>query len=134
MASSPTPLWRWIGWAALGAFIASILWSMWADTLQPLVRAGDLRQASLTALGLGIILCGLALVLRGGWMAASGGLAFLASPEVGARVAVVRSGGEGRREAQRANLRALWRAMGPGLLLMALAFGCFGLGGWLTHL
>ena len=132
--SSPPKPWRWIGIAAAAAFLASILWSMWVDTLRPVVRSGDMQGAALTGLGLAFILGGLFLILKGGWMTTIGGLRFLGSPEAMMGAAMIRTKADGYREARRANLRRLWRAVGPGALLMLAAFGCFGLGGWLINL
>ena len=111
-----------LAWLALGLFVASILWSMWVDSLRPIVRAGDAGRALLMASGLALVLVGVAGMLQGAWLVLRGGLSLLADETFAARVQVIRdaaAGAEARAEARRENLRAVGRALGRGLALTA---------------
>lgn len=50
------PVGKYVLGAAAAIFVGSILWSMWAETLLPLIRAGDTRAVWLHVVGLGFLL------------------------------------------------------------------------------
>ena len=64
--SAKSPIGKYVLWAVVAAFVGSILWSMWAETLLPLIRAGDTRSVWLHVVGLPIILGGTAVFVYGG--------------------------------------------------------------------
>ena len=64
--SAQRPHGKYVLWAAAAVFVGSILWSMWAETLLPLVRAGNTRAVWLHLVGLPLILLGTAVIVYGG--------------------------------------------------------------------
>lgn len=63
-----TRIWKWIGLVALAAFVGSILWSMWVDTLYPLIREEDWRAVAFHLIGLPLILLGAGIIVYGGYV------------------------------------------------------------------
>ncbi len=55
-------------WVIAAVFGGSILWSMWAETIQPLAQAGDMRAVWLHLVGLPLILLGTAVIIYGGFI------------------------------------------------------------------
>ena len=57
---------RAVGLLIVIAFASAILWSIWSETLLPLMRKGDLRGLSLNMTGIPLILLGVGLLVYGG--------------------------------------------------------------------
>ena len=49
--SAKKPVGKYVLGTAAAVFVGSILWSMWAETLLPLFRAGDTRAVWLDVVG-----------------------------------------------------------------------------------
>lgn len=66
--SAESPVGKYILWAVVAVFVGSILWSMWTETLLPLIRAGNSRGVWLHLVGLPLILLGTAVFVYGGFI------------------------------------------------------------------
>jgi hypothetical protein len=127
---------RWVGWLILAGFIASILWSMWVDTLLPLIRAGDTRALIFSLIGLPTILLGTGLVVYGGLLFVRSTFTSMAAPETVENIARIRAGESAPDDLRRArieNLKALWSAWKLPLFWLALGFVLIALGGFLIN-
>lgn len=127
---------RWVGWLVLTGFIASILWSMWVDTLLPLVRAGDTRAVIFNLIGLPTILLGTGLVVYGGLLFVRSTFTSMAAPQTVENIVRIRAGGSTPDDLRRArieNLKALWYAWKRPLLWLAFGFALIALGGYLIN-
>lgn len=129
----------WPAWAAVGLFLLAILWSMWSETLRPLVEAGETVHALYTALGLGSIVLALLVLTYGGFLLVSRVL-WTMHEESFVRNAEIDHAGrkhyppEVVRAARRENLRLVFHAARPGCLWMAAAFLLMVLGAWICSL
>ena len=124
----------WLGLTLLALFVGSILWSMWAETVQPLLRAGDTRGVLLHLVGLPLILAGTAVIIHGGFVFVRDTFHAMAGEAVQANIARFRSGDTGGTAARWANARLLFRAWLPGLGRLALGFLLIAGGGFLINL
>lgn len=125
-----------IAWGVVGLFAAALLWSMWSETLRPLVWAGEAVRALRTTVGLAVLVLAVLLITYGGFSVVSEILKTIGDETVIQNIEVIRAGTkrfprQSIRAARRANLIALLRAARPGCLWMALAFALLALGGWL---
>lgn len=135
--STSDKLFRWLVWLLVIGFVASILWSMWVDTLQPLIQSGDKRAVLFNLIGLPVILLGTGVIVYGGFLFVRGTFTTMASPEIAENVARIRAGGsapDDLRRVRRANLKALWDAWKYPLLWLGLGFAMIALGGFLINL
>jgi hypothetical protein len=61
-------IWKWIGRFSLSIFVASMLVSIWVETLIPIARAGDTHRLIYNLLGIPLILIGLGGIIFGGYL------------------------------------------------------------------
>jgi hypothetical protein len=126
-------LWIAIGIGAAVAFIGSIFWSIWFETLLPLIRAGDTAGMIANLVGIPIILAGTGLICYGGFVfvrdtfAIWSGLAVLPEETVRATQALTIA------EKRRHHRALLWKAWQRPLLWIALGFGMIALGGFIIN-
>ncbi len=125
-----------LAWGVIGLFAAALLWSMWSETLRPLIQAGETVRALRTTVGLAVIVLAVLLITYGGFSVVSKILRTMGDETFIQNAEIVRAGRKrfprpSIRAARRANLLALLRAMHPGCAWMALAFVLLALGGWL---
>ena len=131
-----TRIWKVLGILALAAFVGSILWSMWVDTLQPLVREGDSQAVAFHLVGLPLILVGVGIFVYGGFVFVRDTVGSFGNEKLLQNVAVIRTK-PSRKEvtaAQWQNVRFLWQAWKPGLAWLALGFLLIAAGGFLINL
>jgi hypothetical protein len=136
-ASTTDKIIRWFGLLILAGFIASILWSMWVDTLLPLMRAGDTRALTFNLIGLPTILLGTGLIVYGGLLFVRSTFTSMAAPQIVENIARIRAGVSAPHDLRRArieNLKALWNAWKRPLLWLASGFALIALGGLLINL
>lgn len=128
-------IFKWVGIVFLVLFAGSILWSMWVDTLRPLLRSGDTAAFINTLIGLPIILLGTAAIVYGGYRVIKSTFAVFGSEQVQDNIGVIRQSEKKAavRQAQRQNGLAFFRAWSAGGGIMLLGFGLIGLGGWLIN-
>ncbi|MCX6034034.1 MAG: hypothetical protein NTV38_03515 [Chloroflexi bacterium] len=126
-----------IPWLLLIAFIASIVWSFWFETLQPLIRAGDRRTATFNLIGFPILLTGMIIFVYGGWIFVldtlrlfSGDKAFVRSVEIVRE----KSPGKDVKSARLENVRTLWRTWQRGLRWLGFGAGVFVIGGIIINM
>jgi hypothetical protein len=134
--SSSDRVFRWLGWLLLIGFIVSILWSMWVDTLQPLIRVGDTRALLFNIAGLPMILLGTGLIVYGGLLFVRGTFTAMSAPKTVDNITRIRtrnSTPEGLQRARLENLKALWDAWKRPLLWLAFGFALIALGGFLIN-
>lgn len=130
---------NWGKWILIGIgvlFIGSILWSMWFETLLPLIRSGDTAAVVNNVLGLPIILLATAVIVYGGFLVVRATLTTMGDAQLVQNIAIIRAREDKTavRRAQRQNMMALFRAWRHGSALMLLGFGLMALGGWLINL
>jgi len=131
-----TRIWKVIGILALAAFVGSILWSMWVDTLRPLIREGDSQAVFFNLVGLPLILIGVGIFVYGGYVFVRDTFGSFGNENLLQNVAVIRTK-PSRKEvtaAQWQNMRFLWQAWKPGLAWLALGFLIIAVGGFLINL
>lgn len=134
--STSDTIFKWIGWFVLIGFVGSILWSMWVDTLQPLIRAGDTRGLIFNLVGLPIILLGTGIFVYGGFRFVRATFHAMQEPGAVANIARIQEGGlpsDELRLARMENLRTLWNAWKVPLLWLAFGFALIALGGFLIN-
>jgi hypothetical protein len=128
-------IWKFIGIVALVIFVGSILWSMWVDTLRPLILAGDTRAVIFNIIGLPLILVGVALFAYGGYVFVKDTFRSFQDETMLQNMAIIRS--QSTRQAIRAarleTLRIFWRVWKPGLARMGLGFLILMLGSFLIN-
>lgn len=81
-----------LGWLILIGFVASILWSMWVDTLQPVIRTGDTRALILHMIGLPVILLGAGIFVYGGLLFVRRTFNAMGAPQTAETMALMRDG------------------------------------------
>jgi hypothetical protein len=126
-------IWTIIGIGAVVLFVGSIFWSIWFDTLLPLIRAGDTPELIANLVGIPIILAGTVLFCYGGFVFVRDTFAiwsgFAAMPEADVRALKALPIAE-----QRRRYRALlWKAWQRPLLWMAIGFGLIAVGGFVIN-
>ena len=126
---------KWGLYAVLAIFVASILWSMWVETLRPLLRSGDTAAFVNNLIGLPITLIATGFIIYGGYRVILASLSTLTSDPVKKNLAVITSEekDDGLRSAQLQNAMMFFRAWVPGGSIMLLGFGLMALGGWLIN-
>lgn len=131
-----TQIWKYVGIALLIAFVGSILWSMWVDTLRPLIQAGDPLAVLYNLIGLPLILIGTGIFVYGGYVFVRDTFSSYQDQSLLQNAAVIRA--KPSRQAVRAarwqTLRHFWRTWKPGLARLALGFILIALGGFLINL
>lgn len=134
--STSDKVFRWIVWLLVIGFVASILWSMWVDTLQPLVQAGDARALLFNLIGLPAILLGTGLIVYGGFLFVRSTFTAMSAPETVENIARIRAGDsvpEDLRRARFENMKALWNAWKRPVFWFVLGFALIALGGFLIN-
>lgn len=135
-SSTSDVVFRWLGWLVLIGFVGSILWSMWVDTLQPLIRAGDTQALIFNLVGLPIILLGTGIFVYGGFRFVRATFHSMQEPGAVENIARIQEGSLPPDELQQArmeNLRALWTAWKRPLAWLAFGFALIALGGFLIN-
>lgn len=129
-------IWKFLGIAALVIFIGSILWSMWVDTLYPLIRAGDIRAVIFNLIGLPLILIGVGIFVYGGYLFVKRTFGSFGDEQMIESAAVIRAKPSSKEvaAARWQTLRLFWRAWLPGLLWLAMGFLLIAVGGFLINL
>jgi len=131
--SAESPIGKYILWTAAAVFVGSILWSMWAETLLPLIRAGDTRAVWLHVVGLPLILGGTAVFVYGGIVFVRGTFGAFADPTLLQNYQAIKAKkatGQMRWE----NTKILFRSWVPGLRWLGLGFLLIAAGGYLINL
>lgn len=122
-------------WVVLVIFAAALVWSMWSETVRPLVQEGATGRAIRTSFGLVAILAAVVAIIYGGFRIVSQILKTLQDQTVLDNTELIRQrrhrSREAVRAASRANRRAVLRALYPGAVWMIGGFGLLALGGWL---
>lgn len=134
--STTDKVFRWIVWLLVIGFVASILWSMWVDTLQPLVKGGDARALLFNLIGLPAILLGTGLIVYGGFLFVRSTFTAMSAPETVENIARIRAGDsvpEDLRQARFENMKALWNAWKRPVFWFVLGFALIALGGFLIN-
>lgn len=134
--STSDKLFRWLVWLLVIGFVASILWSMWVDSLQPLIQSGDTRAVLFNLIGLPAILLGTGLIVYGGFLFVRSTFTAMSAPETVENIARFRAGEsvpEDLRQARLENLRALWGAWKFPLFWLVFGFLLIALGGFLIN-
>lgn len=131
-----TRIWKVIGILALAAFVGSILWSMWVDTLRPLIQEGDSWAVAFNLVGLPLILLGVSIFVYGGYVFVRDTFTSFGNEKLLQNVAVIRAKPSPKdvNAARWQNVRFLWQAWKPGLAWLALGFLIIAAGGFLINL
>ncbi len=126
---------KWVGYGLLAIFIGSVLWSMWVDTLRPLLRSGDTAGFMNNLIGLPIILVATAVIVYGGYRVLMATLTTFGSENLQKNLAVItgKEARTNRRAAQWENAKMFFRGWAPGAAIMLLGFVLMGVGGWLIN-
>lgn len=135
--SNDSGLGKWILAGIAVLFVGSIIWSFIAETLMPLLAAGDAGAVGRNLVGFPIILLGTAIFVYGGYVFVRDTFRAMQEPEMTTNVAQIRTGEaspERLRKARRQNLAMLLRSWKDGSLRMALGFALIAVGGWLINL
>ena len=129
-------IWKFIGIAVLIVFVGSILWSMWAETLWPLIEAGDSRAVMLHLIGLPLILIGVSIFVYGGYLFVRDTYDSYGDETLLHNMAIIRAkpSREAVSAARRQTLRVFWQAWKPGLARLGLGFLILAVGGFLINL
>jgi hypothetical protein len=131
-----TRIWKFIGIAALIILAGSVLWSMWVDTLRPLIVAGDSRAVVFNLIGLPLILIGVSIFVYGGYVFVRDTYRSYGDETLLESMVIIRSKAS-RKEVAAARwhtLRVFWQAWKPGLARLALGFLLLAVGGFLINL
>ena len=129
-------IWKFIGIAVLIVFVGSILWSMWAETLQPLIAVGDSRAVMFNLIGLPLILVGVSIFVYGGYVFVRDTYRSYGDETLLESMVTIRSK-PSRKEVTAARwqtLRIFWQAWKRGLAWLALGFLLLAAGGFLINL
>jgi hypothetical protein len=127
---------KYIGIAVLIVLVGSVLWSMWAETLQPLIAAGDSRAVMLHLIGLPLILLGVSIFVYGGYVFVRDTYNSYGDETLLESIITIRSK-PSRKEVTAARwqtLRIFWQAWKRGLAWLALGFLILAIGGFLINL
>ena len=130
--SANSPAGKYILWGLAAVFVGSILWSMWVETLLPLIRAGDTRAVWLHVVGLPLILLGTAVIVYGGFIFIRDTLRAYGHETVQENLAAVRAN-QATLAMRWQNLKILFRAWVPGLRWLGLGFLLIAAGGFLIN-
>ncbi|MCR4407840.1 MAG: hypothetical protein NUW24_13130 [Anaerolineae bacterium] len=121
-----------VAWGVVLAFVAALLWSMWSETLHPLIQQGAWGQVWLTGLGLLLILASVGTMVYGGCRFVMATLHLLSDETFQQNAALARKRQAHSpavvRAARRSNFQALLRAWRPGTAWFFLGFGLLALG------
>jgi hypothetical protein len=131
--SAESPIGKYILWAAAAVFVGSILWSMWAETLLPLIRAGDTRAVWLHLVGLPIILGGTAVIVYGGIIFVRDTFRAFTDETLLQNYAAINAK-QASWQMRWQNAMILFRAWVPGLRWLGLGFLLIAAGGFLINL
>lgn len=126
---------KWVSGGIGALFIFSILWSMWVDTLRPLLRSGDTAGFINNIIGLPIILLATAVIIYGGYRVIKATMSVFGSEQMQENMAIIHGRGEKTAvsQARRQNALGFFRAWANGGAIMLLGFGLMALGGWLIN-
>ena len=135
--SNDSGLGKWILIGIAVLFVGSIIWSFIAETLVPLLAAGDAGAVGRNLVGFPIILLGTAIFVYGGYVFVRDTFSAMQDSEMTANAAQIRMGQaspDELRQGRRQNLARLLRSWKDGSLRMALGFALIAAGGWLINL
>jgi hypothetical protein len=122
--------WKGLALALIGAFVAGVLWSMWTETLAPLIHLGDTVAVARHTIGLPLLLIGVGVFAWGGLRFTARMTQVLNDEAFQDRAILIREEktGEAVEAARRANWQSLWRSWQPGLAWMVMGLGVMALG------
>lgn len=124
---------KYILWAVAAVFVGLILWSMWTETMMPLIRAGDTRGIWLHLVGLPLILLGTSIFAYGGYIFMRDTFDVYRDETLRKNVQAIRE-----KQASRAmrwqNAKILFRAWVPGLRWLGLGFLLIAWGSYFINL
>jgi hypothetical protein len=133
---SKSSSWPWRGLVLLGLlFLGSIGWSIWFDTLAPLVREGDYQALVFNLVGIPIILAGTAVIVYGGYLIVSRTFTLFEDEAFMQTVARIRqrpSSGE-RRQVWAVQFAYYRRAWAAGAAWILAGFALMAVGGYLIN-
>lgn len=128
---------RFVLWLAALVFFGSIIWSMFYETLLPLLRAEQWLAFFANLLGLPLILIGTAAMCWGLWVFLRDTATFTSAPEwrsTQVQIHQVKVQGEERKAAQRKVLGLAWAGWKPSVVWLAGGLGLMAAGGILSNL
>ena len=128
-------IWKWLGWVSLVFFIASILISIWAETLIPIMRAGDTRALVFNIIGLPVILIGTGAVIYGGYIFIRSTLKLGTLEAYHQNIEIINTypSPEEAQLARRKNIRLLLLAWKPGTRWILFGFLLIAIGSYLIN-
>jgi hypothetical protein len=128
---------EYIPLALLGLlFAGAFFWSLWSETLRPLLQAGDTAGLLFHLAGVPLILMGLVVFVYGGFRTLRNIFDLVADETFVQQAAIIqaRPSSAEVRAAQKVHLRLWAGALGRGLAIMLLGFTLIGLGGYIINL
>jgi hypothetical protein len=131
--TAESPIGKYILWAAAAVFVGSILWSMWAETLLPLIRAGDMRAVWLHLIGMPIILLGTAVFVYGGAIFVRDTFSAFNNETLQENYLAIQTK-QATWQIRWQNAKILFRSWVPGLRWLGLGFLLIAVGGYLINL
>ncbi len=131
-----TRTWRIVGILFVVAIAGIILWSVWSETMAPLIRERDWRGLSLNLIGIPLILLGAIALVCGGVLFVNRTAIAFGDETFHERAAFVRTDPrpEARWEVWKLNLRMLGELWRPALILLAVALALIIAGGILINM
>lgn len=117
-------------------FATAFFWSVWSETMRPMIRAGNTAGVVYHLVGIPIILVGLGLFVYGGFRFLRNIFDLLQDETFLEHAAVIKEGASSTavRQAQKAHLRLWARAVARGSGWMLLGFSILGVGGYIINL
>ncbi|MBX3045848.1 MAG: hypothetical protein KF698_02500 [Anaerolineales bacterium] len=128
---------RFVLWLAALIFFGSIIWSMFYETLLPLLRAEQWLAFFTNLLGLPLILIGTAAMCWGLWLFLRDTATFTNTSEwrsTQAQIHQIKIQGAERKAAQRKVLGLAWAGWKPSAVWLAGGLGLIAAGGILSNL
>lgn len=126
---------NWINkllWISLGVlFIGSIIWSIIFETILPLIRANAISELVLNIVGIPVILIGMIIFVRGGWIFVRDVISIMDIEEIKVNTEIIRTKSDPQavKQARRQNLILFWQSWKPGLKQLALGYILIAIGG-----
>jgi hypothetical protein len=125
----------WLLYLAGLLFAGFFCWSVWFETMAPLLHEGDYWGVLFHLIGIPIILAGTAAIVYGGFLIVRNTFSLMADEEIQRQIAIIRQkpSSEARRAAQRFQIRYFAQAWRAGALWMAAGFGLIAAGGFIIN-